>query len=242
MKIYDCQQGDQQWTDLRLFTPTASNFHKILTPKKWEFSASAKPYAFRLVAQKLLNRTLESLEGLEHVERGKMDEPKARKAYEFKNDVLTKQVGFITTDDGKIGCSPDSLVGTVGLAEIKCPAPEIMVKYHMNGEILGNDSEPYSSFDDAYICQKQGQMLIAEREWNDLYAFSYEFPDLQKRFNRNEKFLSALGKALREFNDMKDHMLSKMEASGYFAEKRESIGIAEAAYQDNLEAMIGATA
>lgn len=242
MKIHNVEQGGIEWLDLRLYTPTASNFHKIMTPKKWEFSASAKPYAFRLVAQKLLNRSFESLEGLENIERGKMDEPKARKAYEFDNDVVTQQVGFITTNDGRFGCSPDSLVGDKGLCEIKCPSPEIMVKYHMNGEILGNDKEPYSSFDDAYTCQKQGQMLIAEREWNDLYAFSYEFPKVQKRFERNEKFLDALGKALREFHDMKELMLAKMEASGYFAEKKEAISIAEAAYQDNLEQMIGTTA
>ena len=240
MKLYNCAQGSLDWLELRLFTPTASNFHKILTPKKWEFSASAKPYAFRLVAQKLLNRSFESLEGLENIERGKMDEPKARKAYEFDNDVVTQQVGFITTDDGKFGCSPDSLVGTKGLCEIKCPSPETMIKYHMNGDVLGNDKEPYSSFDDAYICQKQGQMLIAEREWNDLYAFSYEFPKVQKRFERNEKFIDALAKALREFNDMKEFMLAKMEASGYFAEKKHQMSIAEQAYQDNLEKLIGA--
>ena len=70
MKLYNCAQGSLDWLELRLFTPTASNFHKILTPKKWEFSASAKPYAFRLVAQKLLNRSFESLEGLENIERG----------------------------------------------------------------------------------------------------------------------------------------------------------------------------
>lgn len=242
MKIHNVEQGSLDWLELRLFTPTASNFHRIITPKKWEFSSSAKPYAFLLVAQKLLNRSFESLQGLENIERGKMDEPKARKAYEFDNDIKTEQVGFITTNDGKFGCSPDSLVGDKGLAEIKCPSPETMVKYHMNGETLRAGEDPYTSFDDAYICQKQGQMLIAEREWNDLYAFSYEFPKVQKRFERNEKFLSALGKALREFHDMKEFMLAKMEASGYFAEKKESIGIAESAYRNNLENLIGATA
>lgn len=239
MKIYDCEQGSLDWLELRLFTPTASNFHRIITPKKWEFSASARPYAFLLVAQKLLNRSFESLQGLENIERGKMDEPKARRAYEFDNDVKTQQVGFITTNDGKFGCSPDSLVGDKGLAEIKCPSPETMVKYHMNGETLRAGEDPYTSFDDAYICQKQGQMLIAEREWNDLYAFSYEFPKMQKRFERHEKFLDALGKALREFHDMKEFMLAKMEASGYFAEKKEAMGIADQAYQDNLEQLLG---
>ena len=37
-------------------------------------------------------------------------EPEARELYEFLRSVDVEEVGFITTDDGTAGCSPDGLV------------------------------------------------------------------------------------------------------------------------------------
>ena len=56
------------------------------------------------------------------MEWGTLTEPKARFAYEFMTDDPVSEVGFI--EHPRIpdsGASPDGMVGTSGLIEIKCP-------------------------------------------------------------------------------------------------------------------------
>ena len=57
--------------------PTASQFHRILTPTTRKFSKQSQRYAFALVAEKLLNMSLGGLDYIEHVQRGKDLEPDA---------------------------------------------------------------------------------------------------------------------------------------------------------------------
>ena len=77
----------------------------------------------------------------------------------------TEPVGFITTDDGLIGASPDRLVkgAPIGL-EIKCPAPHTHLAYLLDG------TAP------EYKPQVQGQMLVAELERVDLYSYHDRMP------------------------------------------------------------------
>jgi hypothetical protein len=104
--IHNVEQGTDAWVKLRLGIPTASCFDQIITPKTGQLSKSANKYMYLLIAEKLLNRQLTSLDNLEWIARGKELEPDAAKAYEFIEEVETKPVGFITTDDGLIGASP----------------------------------------------------------------------------------------------------------------------------------------
>src|SRR6516162_6673432 len=55
MKFYRMEQGSGEWYAKRLGIPTASNFHKIITPKTAELSKSAVPYMYKLLAERLLN-------------------------------------------------------------------------------------------------------------------------------------------------------------------------------------------
>lgn len=227
MKIIDCEQGDCIWTEARLSIPTASEFKKIMTPKTMQLSKQADAYAFRLIAQELVGYSLESLEGLEHIERGKELEPEAVRRYEFDNDVKSVKVGFITTDDGKAGCSPDRLVGNDGMVEIKCPAPQTFVGCIVNG------------IDDEYICQKQGQLYVAEREWADVFFYHPQFQPIQKRFYRDEAFISKLAEALKKFSELKDKMMAMVKEHGFISVKSNTSTIPEQAYHDNLEKLIG---
>jgi hypothetical protein len=230
MKIIDCEQGDSLWTEARLSIPTASEFKKIITPKELKLSKQADKYAFRLIAQELLGYSLESLDGLEHIERGKELEPEAVRRYEFDNDAKTLKVGFITTDDGKAGCSPDRLVDDNGMVEIKCPAPQTFVGCIVNG------------IDDEYICQKQGQLYIAEREWADVFFYHPQFQPIQKRFYRDESFIAKLAEALQKFSEMKEKMMEKVKEHGFVPLSTSTKDIAERTYQDNIEQLSGETA
>ena len=207
MIIHDMPQGSPEWFRVRIGIPTASQAHRIVTPTG-KLSKSSRTYAFRLVAETLLGHSLEAQEETEWMERGRMLESEAVGLYEFHTDVETRKVGFVTTDSGRIGASPDRLlIGQNGAVEIKCPAPQTHIGYMIDG--FGLD----------YIPQVQCQMLVGEFDFVDRVAYHPELPPVIQRTYRDAEYIATLGAALTEFADMLERMLERVRASGYFAER-----------------------
>jgi hypothetical protein len=207
------EQGSEPWLLLRLGIPTASNFHKIVTPTG-KFSTTSRKYAYHLVAEKLLNQSLEDIGNLYYVARGKELEPQAVKMYEFERDVETEPCGFLTTNDMRMGCTPDRLIaGSAAGLELKCPAPQTHVCYMLEG------------FGDDYTPQAQGQLLIGELDWVDRYSYHPELPPVLVRTYRDEAYIKTLADALDRFCDTKDEMLGRVRALGYFGERPKLNGI-----------------
>jgi hypothetical protein len=100
----------------------------------------------------------------------------------------TVKVGFITNRDRTMGCSPDRLVGTDGLLEVKCPAP------HKHANYLRRQC-----IDTQYYPQVQGQLLITGRRWVDFFSYHPEQPHLRVRVFRDEPYLATLRELLRQF-------------------------------------------
>lgn len=189
----DVKQGTEEWKAARLGIPSASSFDKIITPKKGDPSKTMHDYACKLLAEQMLGRPLDDASS-GFMERGKELEEQARAWYAFNADVDVEQVGFILRDDGRVGCSPDGLVGDDGLVEIKCPSAAVHVSY-----LLGDAFESYK-------CQLQGQLWISERKWVDFVSFNPELPTLCVRFERDEAFIAKLSSAV-------DMLLAFMDAS-----------------------------
>lgn len=190
MKIIDCEQGSGDWFFARLGIPTASCFHQIVTPAKCELSTQSRKYAYRLICEKLLNSPTETVEGQRWMERGQDLEPMAVKQYEFAQDVETYPVGFITTDDGLIGASPDRLIKNAARGlEIKCPSPPVHLGYLL-------DETPIE-----YKPQVQGQLYVAELDRADLYSYHPRMPAALLRTGRDEEYIKKLAAALAEFNE-----------------------------------------
>lgn len=223
MVIHDMPQGSLEWLEARLGIPTSSNFEKIVTPTG-KLSTQSRAYAYYLVTEILLQRQLDNIDHLEWIARGKEMEPQAVKMYEFQQECETRAVGFITTDDGQIGCSPDRLIlGRNGGLEIKCPAPHTHVGYMVDG------------WDKKYIPQVMGQMLVAEFEFVDRWSFHPELPPVLERTYRDEKFIRTLSDALGEFNDMRLEMLEKVRAKGFIAERKHILTTHAEAYPAEYE-------
>lgn len=203
MKIVQCEQGSADWYQARLGIPTASCFEQIVTPGG-RLSAQARKYALRLVAEELLNRPLDSLDHVQWVQHGREHEPAAVKLYGFEQGCQTQPVGFCMTDDGRIGASPDRLVGASGLLEVKCPSPAVHLGYLLDGP--GADYRP----------QVQGQLLVTEREWCDFWSYSPEMPAARVRSYREEEYIAKLRDALAAFCDMRDLLLDRARAAGVF--------------------------
>jgi hypothetical protein len=217
MKIHDVEQGSPEWLTLRLGIPTASMFDKVVTPKG-KLSESSRDYAHRLIAERVLGRSLDSLDHLEWVVRGKELEPAAARMYAFEQGVETREVGFVTSDDGRMGASPDRLlVGQAGILEIKCPAPNTHVGYMLEG------------FGTKYFVQVQGQLLVTAAEFADRYSYHPDMPPVLNRTNRDEAFIRTLADALEEFNDGLEEKLERVRALGAFDTSR-PVSPVDAAY------------
>ena len=211
MKIYTCKQGSPEWLQLRLGMPTASQFDRIITPKKLEATKgeTRRRYQIELLTELILGMPLEKVT-TEAMQAGKHYEPKARAAYEALRNVdvvdaygnpLTESLdaGFCTTDDGTMGYSPDGYVGSDGLIEIKFAFdPTVHV-----GRLL----RPQDLVDEHRI-QCLGGMWVTGRSWCDLVSYAPGFPLVVERiFLKNfaetwepiaERFLLELGEMMRD--------------------------------------------
>lgn len=209
MKIHwNVQQGSLDWHKLRRGIPTASGAHRIITPGKQQDAAARKRYLCELVAQRLLNWQAESIEMLEHVARGKAHEKDAAFAFELANSVETKPVGFVTTDDGRFGASPDRLiVADMTPLEIKCPSDVVQLEYLFFG--LGND----------YRCQVQAQIMTLEAERAAFHAYNVNIPQNFTVWTpRDNGFIANLAGAIARFVDDLDAMTEQARAWGVYAE------------------------
>lgn len=223
MKIHDVEQGTPAWLKLRLGIPTASDFDKIVTPAKGDLSKASVKYRNYLIAERLMGEPLDSLDNLQWIERGKLLEPQAVAQYQFTMDVETVPVGFITTDDGRVGASPDRLlVGQRGGLEIKCPAPQTHVGYSLDGQ--GAE----------YRCQVQGQLWVAELDFVDFYSFHPSMPPVFIRTGRDEPFIAKMSSAVTQFCDELEEAMERIRASGFVATRHAIRTAAEAEYTERL--------
>lgn len=209
MIFHPVAQRSPEWQALRLGIPTSSEFHRIITAQKGELSKSASRYAHALVAEMLLGEAQDARIGeLEWVARGRQLEPHAVQQYEFETDCDTRPGGFCTTDDGRMGCSPDRLMlAAAGAVEIKCTAPATHMGLLMDGP--GDD----------YRQQVQGTLLITDLDFVDFYGYHPNLPPACWRTGRDEPFIAKMRAALAEFCDMKDAMLARALASGFYQDR-----------------------
>jgi hypothetical protein len=176
---------------MRLGIPTASNFDRIMTPKTRKASSQMVGYAHELLAERLLGRPLEESAGgviTPLMQRGNLLELEAVKAYEFERDVDTVPGGFMLSDDGRYGASPDRLVGEVGLLEVKC----VSAKNHVAAMLGCNDED--------HVSQCMGQMLVdPNRQWVDNLFYNPLLPSHIVRITRDEGYIGQLHMHLDAF-------------------------------------------
>lgn len=195
-------QGSQEWHELRLGKPTASCFNQIVTPTG-KLSAQADKYMHRLIAERILGYSLDAI-STAAMETGREREPEAVQWYEFTHGIETDVVGIVFSDDGRIGASPDRVVGADGMLEIKCPMPHTHIGYLLDD--VGHS--------DAYRPQVQGQLWIGEREWNDAVSYCPMFPASLVRRYRDDGYIAKLKDALAEFCDRLDAETERIRKMG----------------------------
>ncbi len=192
MKIHDCEQGTLEWAKLHFGIPTASGLDNLLTPEfELRKGELPKTYVYKKVAEKLQGRPLIDLSASSFMlEQGMIVEEEARPWYALEYDKKIKQVGFITTDDGEFGCSPDGLIlnDECGL-EIKSPAAHTHVKYLVNGALPKE-----------YACQVMGSMFATGFKKWIFVSYRRGFPALVLEIHRDEKAMSMIRAAINQFH------------------------------------------
>lgn len=190
MKIHTVAQGTSAWLELRKGIPTCSAFDRIITPSGAKSSSQAG-YMNHLLAERILGRPIDGFKS-SAMEHGNEYEANAIAAYEWDNNVTTRKIGFITDDDGLVGCSPDSFIDEKpeGMVEAKSPTPAVQVSYLLAA--TGASKE--------YKVQLQGELWVCEKEWVDIIACAPGFPDALFRAYRDEEFIKEIAAHVRSFS------------------------------------------
>lgn len=188
MRIIDCEQHSPEWFAARMGVPTASEFGDIITPKTGKLSASADGYIDRLIDEIVRPDAERGWGGNRHTERGTAFEPDARELYAFMNEeARIRTVGFVLRDDGRAGCSPDSLVDDDGGLEIKCPDGPTHIGYLRAGTLP-----------DKYKPQVHGSLVITKRKWWDFMSHCPGYKPLIVRVTPDD-YTQKLAACLDEF-------------------------------------------
>ncbi len=200
MNIHVVDQGSPEWLALRAGLPTASQFDKIVTPTG-KLSKSARDYKAWLLAERVLGRPIPIKQTAAMI-RGTQFEAEAVDFYQAVKEVKTELIGFVTTDDNRIGASPDRWAGTDGQLEIKVPEChthmsyflaqagidkygaqlEDLLKRSVSGEPILVDAKLQEKYDEAvansiekeYRVQYTGQLVVTRKAWTDLLSYSPE--------------------------------------------------------------------
>lgn len=185
-------QQSEEWFAARLGKVTASRVADVIARTKSGPSASRANYMAELVAERLTGARGETFTNAA-MQWGTDNEAEARMAYEFRTDATVEQVGFIlhpTID--MAGASPDGLVLTDGLVEIKCPNTATHIETLLTGTIPAK-----------YETQMLWQMACTGRAWCDFASFDPRLPEemrlFVKRFARDDARIAEMEEQVREF-------------------------------------------
>lgn len=208
MKLWECEQGTSVWLGLRAGRPTASEFHRIITPKG-KRSALAEGYMHDLLAERITGKpTIKAMTSW--MARGTECEADAVAYFEFQKDCTTRRVGFITTDNERVGASPDRLINELPdeLLEIKVPSEGVHVSYLL---AAAGASEEYKA-------QLQGQLWVCEKQAVNILSWHAVMPEALFRVERDEEYIAKLEKEVTAFCDELDELSTQL---------KERIGIKE---------------
>ena len=202
-------QGSEEWHAARLGSVTASRVSDVMAKTKTGYSASRTNYMMELLCQRLTGKREEGFTSAA-MQRGTELESSARSVYEAENGVIVIECGLVQHSTiAMFAASPDGIIGSDGLLEIKCPNTSTHIDFLRTGKPDGK-----------YQLQMLAQMACTGRKWCDFVSFDDRLPaQLQYskvRFERDDirinEMLVEIEKFLHELNELESEMLSRMAA------------------------------
>lgn len=208
MKILDCEQGSDEWLRCRMGVITASRAASLVTAKTKKPSSQAKTYGHELVGEVLTGLPADNGASGFAVDRGHEIEPQARAWFSLARAWFSlarepvQEVGFCVSDDGRVGCSPDGLVGDDDGLEIKCPMPKKHVGNLLDPDRFAADHNP----------QVQFCLYVTGRKRWHLLSYCPDVVPVHLTVGRDEEYIAALDKACKALIADMDAAMEKIQA------------------------------
>lgn len=194
MIIHNFDQRTDEWYQIRLGRLTGSDFHTFLGN-----SETKKNKLLQKAAEKITGESDEEHFVTEDIQRGIDLEDEAILMYEMQTGNTVDKVGFIERDEFS-GCSPDGLVGTDGIIEVKCPKQSVFLK-----QVVEDKIKP------EYYTQIQYNLFISGRKWCDYIAYNKKFHLFIKRFTVDKEVFEKIEKTLNECTEKIKEFISSYE-------------------------------
>ena len=179
---------------------TASEADALLTP---EFAIrkgeGVQTYLYEKLAEKRFGFKQDA-PSTWAMDQGNVVEKIALPWYEFAHDVTIDRVGFCVSDDGRIGCSPDGLIGEDGGVECKAPQPPKHLEYLLKGEVPK-----------AYRVQVQFSLYVTGRKWWKFLSYHPYLPPLLVHVEPDPVAQEAINTALVSFFAQFDAAHAKLQ-------------------------------
>lgn len=164
---YGSQQGDA-WLRNRIGRITGSRLADVCSyltrssgaKKAGDSSSKRDNYRLELIAERLTGRAKEHYVS-PSMDHGTNTEDDARLYYEGVTRQMCEPVGFVLHPKYDFtGASPDALVGSDGVLEIKCPETTTHLEYILTGKLP-----------DEYLPQVAWELACTGRKWVDFVSF-----------------------------------------------------------------------
>lgn len=205
MKVYEeIVQGTPEWHAIKCGVASASCFSDIMAKGQGKMRAK---YMRRVVAEILTGKTVETFRNAD-TDRGTEQEPLARWSYEILTGNTVEQVGFISHDKLRVGCSPDGLVlnRTRG-AEIKSVIPTVQI-----------DTVDGGGYPSEHKAQIQGGMWITGFESWDFCSYSPLMPAHLRTYiftvQRDAAYIDMVKNEVLGFLADVDRMIERLNNAG----------------------------
>lgn len=200
MKIIPCVQGSPEWAAARLGVVTASEIDALVSPEgKVRTGEGPRSYLYKKLCERVLG--FANSGGSWSTEQGQVLEMEAAPWYNFTYNAKIQHVGFITTDDGRCGASPDGLLGEDGGIEIKSYQPENALRVFMEGVVPKE-----------HTVQIQTALFVTQRKWWRFLSYSRQWPHLLLTVEPDPKLQATIKAALEIFYEAFDAALARINS------------------------------
>lgn len=136
MRVLDLPQGSEAWLAARAGKVTASRMDDVLAKIRTGEAASRRDYRAQIVAEILTGKPQDDGYMSPEMAWGVEQEPMAKSAFESATETLVDPVGFVLHPTiERSGATPDGLLGSDGVLEIKCPKTATHLQYLMDGSV-----------------------------------------------------------------------------------------------------------
>lgn len=218
MKVHSMPQGTPEWHAARAGVITASNFALARErTAKGARSSKAKDLAFRLAIERIGGGPLEEPQFVPwQARRGQLLEPVAGKLYELQTGNKIDAVGFVTSDCGRFGASPDGFVGDSSGVEFKAFLnAEKLRDILLSGDIGG------------CMDQVQGGMWLTGRNTWDFALLCPALAPIGRALTtftveRDQPYIDKMEAELSEFHDYVESLVAELKQDAK-ADQRELV-------------------